>query len=190
MQFLNKYENKKNIRFESFKKTFQLCESRNLKVIVETGTSRGKTKFFFFKKYNWKDGMSTPMFSEFANFLNGEFHTCDISKENIKNAKIFTKKFSNNTFFYAQDSVEFLSTFNKKIDLLYLDSLDGHDPEAASKHQLKEAKAAINKLHLNSLILLDDKGSKTNLSIDFFLKNSFKIIYETRYQVLLSKYAN
>ena len=31
----------------------------------------------------------------------------------------------------------------------------------------------------NSLILLDDKGEKTNLSIDYMLKNNFKIINET-----------
>ena len=42
------------------------------------------------------------------------------------------------------------------------------------------------KLNQNSLVLLDDKGSKTNLSIDFMLKNNFKIINETKEQVLLS----
>ena len=50
-----------------------------------------------------------------------------------------------------------------------------------------ELRIAINKLHNKSLILLDDKGSKTNLSINFLLKNNYKIIYETDYQVLLSK---
>ena len=63
MIFLNKFDNKENIRFSSFKKTLQICEERKLKNIVETGTSRGKTKFFFFKKINWKDGMSTIMFA-------------------------------------------------------------------------------------------------------------------------------
>ena len=50
-----------------------------------------------------------------------------------------------------------------------------------------EAQIAIDKLQDKSLILLDDKGSKTNLSINFLKKNSFKIIFETDYQVLLSK---
>ena len=31
--------------------------------------------------------MSTPMFAEYAKFANGKLHTCDISAENIKNAK-------------------------------------------------------------------------------------------------------
>ena len=32
MNFLNKYNNDKNIRFKSFEKTFELCIERNLKV--------------------------------------------------------------------------------------------------------------------------------------------------------------
>ena len=187
MKFLEKFNNEKNIRFSSFKKVFEIFIKRNLKIIVETGTARGKTKFFFIKRYNWKDGMSTPMFAEFANHINGELHTCDISLENINNAKVFTKKFSNKITFYNEDSVNFLQKFHKKIDLLYLDSLDGHDPNAASEHQLKEVKEARNKLHNKSIILLDDKGSKTNLSIEYLLKNDYEIIFETNYQVLFSK---
>ena len=71
MNFIEKYNHKKNI--------------------VETGTSRGKNKFFFFKKFNWKDGMSTLMFSEFADFIQGELHTCDISKKILKMQYILQK---------------------------------------------------------------------------------------------------
>ena len=114
MKFLEKYRNKKNIRFELFKKTLEIAKARGVKTIVETGTSRGKIKFFFFKKNNWKDGMSTLIFSEFANHIGGELHSCDISEENISNAKHFTKKFKQNTYFYIQDSVIFLKNFKKK----------------------------------------------------------------------------
>ena len=187
MKFLEKYNNTKNIRFKSFEETLKISLNRGFKTIVETGTARGKTKFFFIKKYNWKDGMSTPMFAEYAKFAKGKLHTCDISEENINNAKKFTSKFSDYIEFYTKDSLIFLKEFKYSIDLLYLDSLDGHDPIAASNHQLNEAQFAIDKLHDKTLILLDDKGSKTNLSINFFKKNSFRIIYETSYQVLLSK---
>ena len=187
MKFLNKYNNKKNLRFESFKETLKLCVERNLRVLVETGTSRGKTKFFFFNQYNWKDGMSTPMFAEYAKDVGGKLHTCDISRENIEKAKKFTKKYSEFIKFYIQDSVEFLDNFETDIDLLYLDSLDGHDPVLASEHQLNEIKVGLSKLHEKSLILLDDKGSKTNLSINFLLKSNYKILFETDYQILLSK---
>ena len=50
MIFLNKYNNTKNIRFKSFEKTLNISFKREFKTIVETGTSRGKTKFFFYKK--------------------------------------------------------------------------------------------------------------------------------------------
>jgi hypothetical protein len=169
MNFLVKYDNIKNIRFNSFEKTLKLSFERGLKTIVETGTARGKTKFFFIKKYNWKDGMSTPMFAEYAKFIKGKLHTCDISAENIDNARKFTSNISNYIKFYIQDSLIFLREFSLPIDLLYLDSLDGHNPIAASNHQLKEAQIAVKKLHDKSLILLDDKGSKTNLSINFFI---------------------
>ena len=187
MKFLDKYNNKKNIRFDLFKKTLEIAQNRSLKVIVETGTSRGKKKFFFFNKFNWKDGMSTLMFSEFAHLVNGELHSCDISEENINSAKKFTKKYMDNVKFYIDDSINFLKKFTKQIDLLYLDSFDGHNVELASKHQLNEAKAVIGKLKNNSLILLDDKGAKTLYSKDYFVKAGFRILAETENQLLLSK---
>jgi hypothetical protein len=49
MNFLNKFNNKKNIRFSMFEYSLVLAKKRNLKILVETGTSRGKIKFFFLK---------------------------------------------------------------------------------------------------------------------------------------------
>ena len=49
MNFIEKYNHKKNIRFKLFKKTLEIAKNRGLKNIVETGTSRGKNKFFFLK---------------------------------------------------------------------------------------------------------------------------------------------
>ena len=187
MKFLEKYNNSKNIRFNLFKRTLEIAKARGSKIIVETGTARGKSKFFFFKKFNWKDGMSTIMFSEFAHFMKGKLHSCDISENNIKNAKEFTKKYSDNVDFYINDSVVFLREFNKKIDLLYLDSYDGHNAEIASKHQLNEAKAVIDKLNVSSLVLLDDKGAKTLYSKDYFIECGLKILVETENQLLLRK---
>ena len=186
MNFLNKYKNKKNIRFPSFEFALIEANKRGVKNIVETGTARGKIKFFFFKKYNWKDGMSTIMFAEYAKYVDGMLHTCDISEKNIENAKDFTKEFSKNITYHIDDSVNFLKNFNNKIDLLYLDSLDGHNPEAASLHQLNEIKVSIDKLHPNSIILLDDKKSKTNLSLKFLIQSGFKVLFETNFQILLA----
>ena len=108
-----------------------------------------------------------------------------MKKKNIRNAKKFVGDNKEYVDFIVDDSLNFLSSFKKTIDFLYLDSLDGQFAEA-SDHQLKEIKIAKEKLSKNSLVLLDDKGSKTNLSIDYMLKNDFNIINETKEQVLLS----
>ena len=185
MKFIEKYNHKKNIRYNSFKFALTEAYKRGLKTLVETGCARGKTKFIFFSKINWKDGMSTMIFSDYARYVKGELTTCDIEKKNIENAKKFVKNNKEFVKFAIDDSLNFLSSFEKKIDFLYLDSLDGQY-DGASKHQLEEIKIAKDKLNKNSLVLLDDKGSKTNLSIDFMLNNNFKIINETKEQVLLS----
>ena len=49
MQYLNQFNKIKNLRFDSFKKTLEIFKERELKTIVETGTARGKIKFFFLK---------------------------------------------------------------------------------------------------------------------------------------------
>ena len=187
LDFLNKYNNPKNIRFNSFVRSLSIADSRNLKIFVETGTSRGKKKFYFFNKFNWKDGMSTIMFAEFIKHKGGQLYSVDLSKDNINNAIKFTKKFNNYIEFIVSDSVRYLKNIKYKIDFLYLDSLDGHNSKIASLHQLSEIQCALDKLHDNSIILLDDKSTKGNLSIDFLLKQKFKIINETKEQVLFSR---
>ena len=185
MFFLDKYDNPKNIRLNSFKFSLKEALKRNLKIIVETGVSRGKQKFIFFSKVNWLDGMSTLIFSEYAKYVGGHLHACDINAKNIKNAKKFTSKFKQHITFYLDDSVSFLRSFEKEIDFLYLDSLDGQY-SGSSEHQLNEIKNSLKNLHKNSLVLLDDKGQKTNLSINYMLDNGLKIINETDQQILLS----
>ena len=186
LSFLNKYNNSKNIRFTSFHKALSIADSRNLKTFVETGTSRGKKKFFFINNLNWKDGMSTIIFAEFVKYKKGKLYSCDLSKKNIKSSIKFTKNFSNYIYFVINDSVIFLKNLEFKIDFLYLDSLDSHDQYRASLHQLKEIESALDKLHRNSLVLLDDKKTKGSLSLKFMLNKNFKILNETEEQVLLS----
>ena len=185
MNFLNFYKHPKNIRYNSFEFALTEAKTRCHRVVVETGVARGKIKFFFFSKINWKDGMSTMILSDYAKYMSGELHSCDISSLNVKNAIKFTSVNKNFINFYVDDSLNFLSNFSKTIDFLYLDSLDGQFPNAC-EHQLKEIMIAKDKLKNGSLVLLDDKVAKTNLSIDYMIKNNFKIINETNEQVLLS----
>ena len=185
MNFLDSYNHTKNERLNSFKLALQEATLRKHKIFVETGTARGKKKFLFFLKKNWKDGMSTLLLSNYADNVCGHLYSCDIDEKNINNAMKFTKKFKKSITFINDDSLNFLKNFQKKIDFLYLDSFDGYLP-GASEHQLKEIKFAENKLHSNSLILLDDMNSKSNLSIDYMLERNFKILNKDSGQVLLS----
>ena len=185
MNFLEKYNHPKNFRFSSFSFALKEAHKRNHKIIVETGVSRGKEKFLFFVKKNWNDGMSTMIFSDYVKFIKGSLYSCDIKKKNLDNAKKFIKNNLDYVTFIHDDSINFLKNFQNKIDFLYLDSLDGQFVES-SEHQLKEITASLNLLKEDSLILLDDKGVKTNLSLDFLKKNKYKIINETKSQVLLS----
>ena len=141
MEFLQYYNNPKNFRFKSFEFALIEAKKRNLRTFVETGVARGKEKFLFFSKINWKDGMSTLIFSDYVKYMNGTLTSCDIRQKNINNAKKFTKKNKEFVNFIVDDSVKFLSELNKDIDFLYLDSLDGQF-EGASKHQLEEIKVA------------------------------------------------
>ena len=138
------------------------------------------------EKINWKDGMSTLIFSDFANLQNGHLHTCDIDKNNISAAKKFCKYNIKNITFYIDNSVNFLKNFKSNIDVLYLDSLDGN-LEGANEHQLNEIKAAENKIHDNSLVLLDDKLSKCEHSIKYLKQKNYKVLFETDQQILFSK---
>tara|TARA_Y100001970_G_C13991560_1_gene728482 strand:- start:301 stop:861 length:561 start_codon:yes stop_codon:yes gene_type:complete len=185
MNFISYYKHPKNFRFDSFKFALDEAYKRNHKILVETGVSRGKQKFLFFVKKNWNDGMSTMIFSDYAKFINGHLYTCDINKKNIDNAKKFIKNNKDFVTFIEDDSLNFLKNFENKVDFLYLDSLDGQFINS-SEHQLKEIEIAINLLNSNSLVLLDDKGVKTNLSLDFLKKKNYKIINETKEQLLLS----
>ena len=187
MDFLYKYQNKKNYRFDLFNLSLQIAKKRNFKIFVETGVSRGKKFLYFFSRKNWKDGMSTMMFSEYSSIYNAHLYTCDISMQNIKSAQRFCRKFKKNVTFICEDSLNFLQNFNKKIDFLYLDSLDGY-LEEANEHQLKEIQIAKEKLSNNALILLDDKNTKSKLSMRFLSESGFKIIQDTENQVLYSKH--
>jgi hypothetical protein len=187
MNWLSKYKNKLGVRFNTFEMLFKLAYERNLKNTIETGTARGKEKFYYLKpRINWKDGMSTVLFSEYNKDINGLFWSCDIDNKNIYNASNFIKNLNYKVNFVVSDSHDFLRNCSMIIDILYLDSLDGNMPKA-NEHQLIEAQLASINMNDNGLIILDDKGSKTELSIPFLKSKGWKIILENEQQVLFSK---
>ena len=44
MNFIEKYNHKKNIRFKLFEKSLEIANRRGSRIIVVTGTARGNTK--------------------------------------------------------------------------------------------------------------------------------------------------
>ena len=187
MEWFKKYENKLGVRYKTFHKLFSIAIDRELRNIVETGTSRGKDKFYYLRpKINWKDGMSTILFAEYVKLNKGQLWTCDIDAKNIRNASRFLKDYNLCANLIVSDSLKFLRDFSETIDVLYLDSHDGNLP-GANEHQLREAQLSIGKINSNGLIMLDDKGQKTELSIPFLIGEGWEIIFETENQVIFQK---
>lgn len=153
-------------------------------ILVETGCARIAHNFL-------GDGLSTLLLAWYAQQNKSKLYTCDISKENIEECKKIIGSFTDYVEFICGDSVEFLKSFSKEIDYLYLDSMDfitSQDPNAPQDHAVKEYKAAKDRLHSNSVILIDDcyliHGGKGGKLIPYLLNDGWWI-YASFYQTML-----
>jgi hypothetical protein len=157
-------------------------------VIVETGCIRNTTE-----ESKFGDGWSTLNWEWFAKLTDSSVYVVDIDENHLSKAKQIVPE-SEYVTYKNQDSIEFLKNFHRKIDFLFLDSLDYcGDEENIRKcleHQLNEVKAVWDKLNDNCFILIDDVfddkwNGKGKLSIPYLIDNGFKIIYFMDSQVLL-----
>lgn len=175
-------------RRDSFRKVMQLMDQTNAKLILETGTSREGLRG---AKSN---GSATVVFGKWA-MQNGAFmHSVDIDSKSVANsqAEIDRQGLTDFVSIHLSDSLAFLKAFTEPVDLLYLDSYDySNDPiiqEKSQIHHLKEFKLIEDRLHKNSLVLIDDcdlpNGGKGKKVIKYMLENDWKIVMEA-YQVLL-----
>ncbi len=156
-------------KYLSFKTALNLFLQRNGYIIVETGTQREKDD---------PSGCSTTFFGDICKKYDKYLYTVDNNEEHMKRSKGFTEEFKDYITYVLLDSVEFLRMFNKPIDLLYLDSMDcplQGNATKAQKHQLAELIAAEDKLHVGSILLLDDNnflnGGKTRLTKQYLVKS-------------------
>ncbi len=142
---------------------------------VETGTTR---RFSSNPYETVGDGSMTRLFGEYVQRHGGHIWTCDIESSHIENCKLATEEYKDSITYVVDDSINFLRNFREEIDFLYLDSVDGwHD--AANDHQLKEIQSVIEILNENTIILLDDLGSKTKLSIPFLKSRGWvQLVFE------------
>lgn len=156
-------------KYFTFKAALNLFLQNNGQIIVETGTQRLKDD---------PGGCSTTLFGAFCKRYGRKLFTVDVNPVNIQVSKECTEEFKDSITYVLMDSVKFLREFNSPIDLLYLDSLDCPWPPAdateAQTHSLNELQAAYDKLHKDSILLIDDNnfenGGKTRLSKRFLLE--------------------
>ena len=171
-------------RYESFLLSLQLMQNRDVKTIVETGTTRQGINSFP------SDGGSTILFGNWAADNNAKLYSIDISEKSIEGAMGATEEYHSNIEFVCNDSITYLKNFSTPIDFLYLDSFDFElkTYKLSQAHHLKEIKAAYPYLHENSVVMIDDctlpHGGKGKLVIEFLLKRGWQVIY-SGYQVIL-----
>lgn len=173
--FFKRYENGDRplgSRLGTLKIALSLLDNTKSNNFVETGTTR-KNYLTTPSIYDRAaDGGSTLIFADYVTKFGGHVWTCDIEQRNIENCRVATEEYVNNITYIVDDSLNFLNNFNEKIDFLYLDSVDSDSPNA-NEHQLKEIQLAYKNLHKRTIILLDDLGSKTNLSIPFLKEKNW-----------------
>jgi len=175
-------------RRNTYKRVLSLLEKTKAKVLIETGTSREGLKG---AKSN---GAATIVYGKWAKLNKAHLHSVDISDKSIRIAKQEVEKqnLSSNVTLHLNDSVEFLNKFEEKVDFLYLDSYDYTKDKAqqllSQKHHLAEFIAIEDKLHKNTIILIDDcdleGGGKGKLVIEYMKEKDWLIEMEA-YQILL-----
>src|SRR5579862_2873167 len=123
--------------------------------IVETGTLRDERE-----RAREGDGWSTVAFGWYAQQTGGRVYTVDNDPAALEVCKRLTTPYAAHIEYVCADSLVFLRAWDAQergaIDLLYLDSLDYHEPERSEMHQLAEAQAALPALARDCLVLLDD----------------------------------
>lgn len=173
----------------TFAKVLKLLKERNAKVIVETGTSR---KGLEGAK---SDGAATIVFGKWAKENGAVMHSVDISEDSVEGSRneIQNQGLDDVVTVHLDDSLNYLKNFKGEIDFLYLDSYDYSKTDLqiqkdSQEHHLKEFKIIEDRLHKNTIVLIDDcglpGGGKGKTVIAYMLTKGWEIIIN-KYQVLL-----
>ena len=176
-------------RRDALRETLRLLSERGAKNLVETGTARGglgKSK---------GDGASTAVFGLWARDNGAHLHSVDIDPASIAESGKVVEELAlgDSVTLVTSDSIAFLEGYAEPVDFLYLDSYDYHKTDtniqvASQTHHLKEIEAILDKLHNDSIVLIDDcnqpNGGKGKLAIEFLVSNGWHV-HMSEYQVLL-----
>lgn len=135
-------------RKDSFDLVKRLLLERGAGTYVEIGCVR-----------EWNDmgaGYSTPFFASIAKETKSEFISIDSSTEHINIARIILNKYDLRATFHTIDGIDFLQSYKKPIDFLYLDAWDYYgETEKISGEKHLQAFMAAN-LAAGALVLIDD----------------------------------
>lgn len=171
-------------RTPTFNQLFFRMGEMKKPTIVETGTIRidGEQGLA-------SDGHSTLKFADYCSKFGGKVYSVDIDPQAVAlSSSLISKKYPDvEVHVIESDSVAFLESFDKPIDVLYLDSAND------ANLILNEAKAALGCLHEESIILIDDcfiaeekqihKIEKGDLAIPYLQENGWEMI-ANEYQAL------
>lgn len=203
-------------RYHTFKYCFEYFEEHDMKTMVELGTSRSfvdgrfpgcnENDVKYWQPNNpdvwdWSAGCFTKAASTVFDIKNDfELYTVDLAKDHIERCNIMNLN-SNKIKYFVSSSEQFLQSFDKKIDMLYLDTGDMTPIEYTAQLHLREAEIIVKRdlMAKNGIILIDDIRSvvpyeqgqgidmgKGYLSIPYFLKNGYKLVKD-EYQTVLIK---
>jgi len=173
----------------TFKKTLELLDQRGVKTMIETGTSRKGLAG------SRSDGAATIVFGEWAQQHGAHLHSVDISEAAIEGSReeVERQELQDSVTLHLGDSVSFLQQFEAQVDFLYLDSYDYSRTDLeiqglSQEHHLKEFKAIEDRLHEQTIVLIDDcglpGGGKGKTLIEYMRANGWRVIIDA-YQVLL-----
>ncbi|CAG9312504.1 unnamed protein product [Blepharisma stoltei] len=175
-------------RYKTFLSALKLMIDRNSYRLIETGSYRASDD-----KFCVRDGCGTLIFSQFAFLTDREFTSIDIDQETVEISREAVSFFGDNTRLIWSDSIEYLSKINETIDFLYLDSFDydENSPELSQEHHLVEIMETYNKLHKDSIILLDDCNlpyeGKCKLVGEFLVENGWEKVMDEYQRIYLHK---
>ena len=175
-----------NHRFSSFYELTQLLIQRNFKIFVETGTIQSGPEWCV------QDGCSTVILAKIAQIIGANLYSVDTNPAACIKSREVCEPFSDSVQVIEGNSISFLNTFNDGlIDLLYLDSLDfdENNPGYSQEHYKNEVIAAYDKLHRNSIVMIDDcklkDGGKCKLVREFLLSKGWTLYFSSYQEIFI-----
>ena len=151
------------------------------KIILEIGSIRSKMGHDIqeFNPNCCNDGHSTYFWKKYTN---ADIYTVDIDSRCKNIIDTDNRLIGVNSF--IDDAIHFSKTFDKKIDLLFLDAWDVENNSPYAEKHLEIYNILKDNLAKNCILLIDDTdiglGGKGKLLIPVLIQNGFKCIFNKR----------